>query len=556
MSDLPERIGRYEVLEELGRGGMGVVYKARDPNIGRLVAIKKIELSFPADDKLKKEMQERFKREAKAAGVLHDHPNIVTVFDVQEEEGSSYIVMQFVEGETLEEVMKPGEKLPLRQINDLVRQVAEGLAFAHGKGVIHRDIKPANIVVTKEGVAKIMDFGIAHTTGSELTQRGTVLGSPSYMSPEQVTGHAVDQRSDIFGLGVILYQLLTGERPFPGESATVISYRIVREEPPEPSAVNPIIPPSYDTIIKKSLAKNPADRYNSALEMAQDLARVAEGNKLEAAGEDKTRPLRPTAKKAALVFQSLWKQTWFKWAALAGAGLVLMLTVVLVSLSLSNPSVKVDELIKDKKHDQAVIALLGIVKHKPKDHYAYFLLGQEYAQLGDFGSSLKCYEQALIAKPDYRDSRQLLDDLMDALKQPPDGEEAKLALGLIKTRIKGRIKDQLKKALQDQSDQNYNHNLIVNAEIALAGMDEKIDEVPYLLLDLRLNPDLTIRKTAAEKLGELRDPRAITVLDMAKNDRRNNWSVIQAIEEAKKKILEAHPPEAKPNETQPGNTAH
>ena len=224
--------GRYEVLKEIGRGAMGVVYQARDPKINRLVAIKTISLAGHSPEE-QLEYRERFLREAEAAGRL-SHPGIVTIFDVGEETETRapYIVMEFVGGESLDKLLSRGDhKLPVPKALQLAVELAAALDCAHGEGVVHRDLKPANILLTEDGHAKIADFGVAKLNLSNQTLAGRALGTPAYMSPEQLNGEAVDGRSDLFSLGVILYTVLTGHRPFQGNSALTVSFKVVNREP-------------------------------------------------------------------------------------------------------------------------------------------------------------------------------------------------------------------------------------------------------------------------------------------------------------------------------------
>ena len=274
---LPERIGRYEIVEELGHGAMGSVFKARDPMVGRIVALKTIHSAALAGAQ-SEEYRERFHREARASGVLA-HPGIVPVFDVGDHEGAPFLVMEFVDGRTLGEAIKKGERFSLDHICEIGQQIAEALGYAHRKGVIHRDVKPANILLTSREVygserPRITDFGIAKLAASEITTTGQLLGTPSFMAPEQFTGSPVDGRADLFSLGVILYSLATGEQPFAGETMTAVSYKIVYTEPIPPSKLNPALSPRLEAVILKCLAKNPADRYSTGEQVAQDLAAV------------------------------------------------------------------------------------------------------------------------------------------------------------------------------------------------------------------------------------------------------------------------------------------
>ncbi|MDD5328539.1 MAG: serine/threonine protein kinase [Sulfuricella sp.] len=265
-----EQIGRYQILAELGQGAMGVVYKAIDPLIDRTVAIKTINLNLSRDELA--EFEERFNREAKSAGRLN-HPNIVTIYDIGRADHIAFMAMEYLEGRELKEIIASGEALDFDRIAAIVAQVADGLAFAHDNGVVHRDIKPANIMVLGNGNIKITDFGIAKMSSGTRTQVGIVLGSPKYMSPEQVVGKAVDGRSDIFALGTVLYELLAGKSAFGGEDSTLatIMYRILIEKLALPSSFNPAVPGALDYIVSKALAKEPENRYQSAREMAIDL---------------------------------------------------------------------------------------------------------------------------------------------------------------------------------------------------------------------------------------------------------------------------------------------
>lgn len=257
---------------------MGVVYKARDPRICRIVALKTISFAFPLGAEEEEEFLKRFFHEAQIAGRLN-HPNIVTIYDVSERgtESDAYITMEIVTGTNLHELIAGGGRLPLSQVADFVGQLAAALDYAHENGVVHRDIKPANILMTEAGQAKILDFGIARFEAGGLTQPGRFFGTPNYMAPEQVTGLDVDGRSDQFSLGVILYQLLTGEKPFNGDTVTAISYQVVNVDPPPPSKLNPSLTPSFDRILRKALSKGSTDRYPRCIEMAEDIkAAVAE----------------------------------------------------------------------------------------------------------------------------------------------------------------------------------------------------------------------------------------------------------------------------------------
>ena len=262
------QLGRYRILAELGRGAMGVVYKAEDPLLNRTVAIKTIIMSGDAGERA--EYEARFYQEAKAAGGLN-HPNVITVHDIGREGDVAYMAMELVDGIDLREMMKT-RRLPLPQALDILAQVADGLAFAHECGVVHRDVKPGNVMMARGRQAKIMDFGIARMRESDIhTRTGAILGSPKYMSPEQVSGMRTDYRSDIFSLGVMLYELVAGEPPFSAPQLAQLMQQIVSATPRPPSSIDASLPPVLDLIIVKALAKQADIRYQSAAELAADL---------------------------------------------------------------------------------------------------------------------------------------------------------------------------------------------------------------------------------------------------------------------------------------------
>jgi serine/threonine protein kinase len=289
-----ERFGRYEIVAELGRGAMGIVYKARDPKINRVVAVKTISLAGQPPDE-EQEYRERFFREAEAAGRL-SHPGIVTVFDIGEEAETRapYIVMEFVAGQSLERLLlsKEDRKLPPKEALQLALEVAEALDCAHSRGVIHRDVKPANILLTKDGHAKIADFGVAKLNLASATVSGRTLGTPAYMSPEQLNGDPVDGRSDLFSLGVILYTILTGYKPFQGNSALTVAFKIVNRDPVPATVLDTELPPGLDHIISKAIAKDPSQRYQRGMEMVLDI------QKLQALGEPGSQAKEPASEGA------------------------------------------------------------------------------------------------------------------------------------------------------------------------------------------------------------------------------------------------------------------
>jgi serine/threonine-protein kinase len=268
MAKAAKKIGRYKILGELGRGAMGVVYKAEDPNLDRTVALKTISLEKEAEGRA--EYQKRFMLEAKAAGKL-THANIVTVYDFGEVDGMAYLAMELLEGTDLRKRVQQGP-IPALEAVEIACQLAEGLAYAHQRGIVHRDIKPANIMLPERGPAKIMDFGLARMRlADHKTSTGIVLGTPRYMSPEQISGQPVDQRSDIFSLGIVLWELLTGRRLFSGTEMAQVSHSITYDEHEPPTRVNPDLPAMLDFVVARALKKDPAVRYQDADEMAADL---------------------------------------------------------------------------------------------------------------------------------------------------------------------------------------------------------------------------------------------------------------------------------------------
>jgi len=268
-----ERFGRYEILTELGRGAMGIVYKARDPKINRVVAVKTFSLDGQPPEE-EQEYRERFFREAEAAGRL-SHPGIVTVFDVGEEPETRapYIVMEFVAGQSLDKLLlsRDDRKLPADAALQITLELAEALDCAHGQGVVHRDLKPANILLTEDGHAKIADFGVAKLNLATATLAGRTLGTPAFMSPEQLNDEPVDGRSDLFSLGVILYTLLTGYRPFQGNSALTVAFKVVNRDPIPATILDTELPPGLDYIISRAIAKDPSQRYQRGMEMVLDI---------------------------------------------------------------------------------------------------------------------------------------------------------------------------------------------------------------------------------------------------------------------------------------------
>src|SRR6267378_3239090 len=276
----PQTLGRYQLERVLGKGAMGIVYEALDPKLHRKVAIKTI-LINQLDEETAKDFSMRFVREAHAVARLN-HPNIVQVYDFGEEGDMAYLVMEFIRGDELKSTLSTGRQFDRKECVRIMCELLDALEFAHEAGVVHRDIKPANVMLDSQGRAKLTDFGVARVTDSdrthaERTQAGTVVGTPAYMSPEQIQGQRIDRRTDIFSAGVILYQFLTGQKPFTGEGAWTVAKKIIQEDPPMPSSINMALSPEFDRVVAKALAKDPDQRFATAREFSQALKRAAEG---------------------------------------------------------------------------------------------------------------------------------------------------------------------------------------------------------------------------------------------------------------------------------------
>ncbi len=291
----PTKLGRYEIVDEIGKGAMGIVYLARDPLIGRLVALKTFRIGYSIKDQEMEQFRIRFMREAQSAGIL-THPHIVTIHNVVEasDEGLAFIAMEYVRGTNLKLLLQGEQPLTLRAVLDILSQIGDALDYAHANRVVHRDVKPANILITGESRVKITDFGIARLDSSNLTQEGQLLGTPNYMAPEQIQGREVDHRADLFSLGVVLYEMLTRHKPFQGENLTVVSHRIVYDHFTPPRDYARDLPPGIDRILGRALEKDPAKRYQRAKEMVDDLRQVVEANTTRADDLNETQSLSST----------------------------------------------------------------------------------------------------------------------------------------------------------------------------------------------------------------------------------------------------------------------
>jgi len=273
-------LGRYNIERTLGKGAMGVVYEGLDPKLNRRVAIKTI-LKSHLDPDTAKDYSMRFSREAQAVARLN-HPHIVQVYDFAEEGDIAYLVMEFIRGKELKNFFDANERFDIREAVRIMCELLDALEFAHNAGIIHRDIKPANVMLDAQARTKLTDFGVARVqdvdrTHAERTQAGTMVGTPAYMSPEQITGASIDKRTDVFSAGIILYQFLTGEKPFTGGGAWTIAKKIIQEDPPLPSSLNNAVTPYFDAVVNKALSKNPETRYPSAKDFAVALKRALQG---------------------------------------------------------------------------------------------------------------------------------------------------------------------------------------------------------------------------------------------------------------------------------------
>ncbi len=293
------RYGRFEIKRILGRGGMGTVYEAVDPVIGRVVAIKEIRLETVRDARERQEMEERFRLEFRTAGTL-SHPNVVTIYDVGEVSGATFIAMEYVEGRSLDDYLREEKRPPVERVLDLAAGIASGLDFAHSHGIVHRDVKPANVLLTRDLRPKLSDFGLVKLVSTELTTTGTLLGTPAYMAPEQVQGLPVGPASDQFSFAVLIYGMLTGQQPFRAEHPSAILYKIVHEAPDPLLHGGQELLPAVRAVLLRGLAKNPQDRYASCTELVDELRRAYFG----VAGALPLHPSQRTGSSSALGFEA------------------------------------------------------------------------------------------------------------------------------------------------------------------------------------------------------------------------------------------------------------
>jgi len=374
---------------------MGIVYKALDPDIDREVAIKTIRFDLMSDGTDKEELMKRFIREAQAAGKL-THPNIVTIYDVGREGDLTYIVMQYIEGQSLQKMIASRKEISYGEISDLMSQICEALDFAHARGIVHRDIKPANILMDDAGKPYIVDFGVARVETSTITQAGTTIGTPSYMSPEQVMGKAVDNRSDIFSLGVILYEILTGKGPFEADNITTVIYKIINEEPPLLRETKKDLPADFEHVIQRALAKDPQNRYQNCRQFAQDLRDFKSMT-------DKTVPL--DLKTAG--FPELKKK---KRARLSYAVRIALIIILAVGTGITYILTrKSGEIPPQKKPDEIVSQVLGAPEAKTDDPLTAVV--QKQAQTNLLESRIDLIRQSFENK-DYVETVRLSEEIL------------------------------------------------------------------------------------------------------------------------------------------------
>ncbi len=485
-----KKIGKYEIITILGKGAMGIVYKARDPHINRDVAIKTIRFDLVSEESENEEIMQRFMREAQAAGKL-SHPNIITIYDVGREESVTYIVMQLIEGQSLQKMISSSEKFSTPEVIDLMCQICSALDYAHKNGIVHRDMKPGNILLDKERKPYICDFGVARVETSTLTQAGTAVGTPSYMSPEQVVGKKVDKRSDIFSLGCILYEILTGRRPFEAESITTVIYKIINEEPLPLIEVKKGLPVGFEQTITKALAKDPNDRYQSCAELAADLRAIhAMADKTIAITMAKEELPRVEVKKkrrlgpalvAALVTVVV--------LAVAGTLYIFQTTGKIPFFSSGSQKAKVE---KPPAIPQPGALAAGSVEDKLNK-------ARESFDRGDYGQAAKLAEEILAADPSNLAAKELSTKAQSNINKPltaqvPAKEEPKAAktptspkpketvsgptekkaveaqptpttVSSVKTIVPGSVEDKLNRAKENFEKKNYDETIRLAKEI-------------------------------------------------------------------------------------------
>ena len=491
------QIGRYVILKEIGRGGQSRAYLARDPAIERTVAIKQIRAVTELPEETRAEFVTRFLQEARVAGTL-SHPNIVSIYDMGEGEDGPYIVMEFVDGQTLDGIIERSNPADRQAVIPICLQICSGLSFAHQHGVVHRDVKPANIMLTRDGLVKLVDFGIARMASTNLTQTGTLLGTPSYMSPEQIRGEKVDQRADIFSLGIVLYEVLTGRLPFEGENPTTMIFRIVNDPHPPLGAVDAALAGDFGPIIDRCLEKSAVDRYQDCHELAEDLSRLLPG---DGAGED----LFDKTMGTAAAISRAWSETTEidSAATLVGGSQETLLAETAVTTyegflsyfpedepmmalkeqmkgriaqasqlrQVENLAVRGQTALAEGKLDEAARIFERILRAAPNDAYAARMLGKTHAANGDVASARRYLERAVSLSP-LDPTVQL--NLADVLEPLGEYEAAATAIqraiglgaaetagpGVLEARLEAlKVRKELKSLLPLQSNGRHTHFL-------------------------------------------------------------------------------------------------
>lgn len=423
-----KKLGKYEISSILGKGAMGIVYKAIDPDINRKVAIKTIRFDLVTEGSDSEEMMQRFMREAQAAGKL-SHPNIITIYDVGREQDLTYIVMQFIEGPSLQRIIASGEKFTTQEVVFLMTKMCSALEYAHKFGIVHRDIKPGNILIDNDGNPYICDFGVARVETSTLTQSGTAVGTPSYMSPEQVKGKKVDKRSDIFALGCILYEFLTGKRPFEAESITTVIYKIINEEPPSLAEVKKGLPEGFEHIIGKALAKDPEERYQSCDQLAadlRDLDKLAEKTIAITTPEAAPPPVKKRKKRRLVPILAISLTTIILIAAGGGfyfykkTGKVPFISKI-PFISIGTQETKGEDIISTYQIVDAVPGSIGDKLNKAKESF----------DIGDYSGTVKLADEVLSEDPDNSTAKSFLNSAQSKMNellvvQVPAKKEAKV----------------------------------------------------------------------------------------------------------------------------------
>ncbi len=387
-------IGKYEIVEEIGKGGMGVVYKGIDPYIERTLAIKTIRFDIPKDETDHKKWKKRFLREAKLAGNLA-HPNIVTIYDAGEESGLFYIAMEYIEGKSLREFLRTSKKIGFGEVQSLMEQICDALSYASKKGVIHCDIKPENIIIDKEGKVYLVDFGIARTSTADLTKTMLSMVTPSYTSPERLNGMEPDVRSDIFALGAVLYEIVSGQKAFQGDTVSTIMKSILYDAPIKVEAISSDIPKEIHYIIHRALAKDPNNRYQNYEELLSDLKDYKHLKPDESFDADYNPDGMTVLLPRKGKFRLIKPMAISVLAAVVSAGLILFIYSRYTSTKSDGDAGRGELFIEQKNYDEAITHLYKALASDPTDVNARYLLGLAYHKKGLFDDSIVHYKEAI-----------------------------------------------------------------------------------------------------------------------------------------------------------------